>query len=400
MKAKNVSTLLSIQEKSHLERRHALKIVSKLAEWSSEEKIKMSDFETDPRFIKICSALGRPITKNQRQNPQLIKKTFRSELNTVLGVAGDDEAARLISGLSLPQMTKVLSTLAQRKRRSTPILRSLAFHLINSQDKLDLKQSADVLFSAAALNFRDTDLTARIARDIKDSFSSEIEKSSAVGSIMTSLGHLKYRDIGEYNSFSSIRKSFTNLIYIKQLLFVTDLLDESIKWYMQKADICRRQDITALLMTMATLNYKPDNIKQLLATFSKTLTIQEFPKKVDWLNYVWSLALLGVIENSHLTLVLSEKFFEELTEEQLSKDLQPNIKMKLLNLNAYAKVNANNYKGPYLPEKSKIFEVPIAHCKSKQMITNSMLDAFKSLALSGNNVKSLVNSDMGFLIGD
>lgn len=198
VKAKSVNTLLSLQEKSHLERKHALKIVSKLAEWSSEKKINMSDFETDQRFIKICSALGRPITKSQRQNPQLHKKTFTSELNTVLGVAGDDEAARLIGGLTLPQMVKVLTTLAQRKRRSTPILRSLAFNLINSNEKLDLKQSADILFASAALNFQDIDLTARVLKDVKESFSTEIEKSSAVGSIMTSLGHLKYRDTGEY----------------------------------------------------------------------------------------------------------------------------------------------------------------------------------------------------------
>lgn len=201
VKAKSVSTLLSLQENSPLERKHALKIVSKLAEWSSEKKINMSDFESDHRFIKICSALGRPITKSQRQNPQNNKRDFRSELNTVLGVAGDDEAARLIASISLPQMVKVFSTLAQRKRRSTPILRSLAFNVINSSDKLDLKQCADVLFASAALNFHDGDLFARVAKDVKEAYLAEVEKSSAVGSIMTSLGLLKYRDTGEFFGF-------------------------------------------------------------------------------------------------------------------------------------------------------------------------------------------------------
>lgn len=182
-------------------------------------------------------------------------------------------------------------------------------------------------------------------------------------------------------------------------IFFADLLDASIKWYLQKAEICRRQDISALIMTLATLNYKPENLKELLSSFSKTLTIEEFPKKVEWLNHVWTLALLEVVENSHLQLVLSEKFINDLAEEQPSKVLQPNIKMKLLNLNAYARLIAKDFKGPNLPETSHVFEVPIAHSKSKQVITNSMLDAFKSLVLSGNNVKSLVNSDMGFLIG-
>lgn len=215
VKAQNVSTLLSLQEKSPLERKHALKIVSKLAEWSSEQKIKMSDFESDHRFIKICSALGRPITKSQRQNHQSNDKDFKSELNTVLGVAGDDEAARLIASISLPQMVKVFSTLAQRKRRSTPILRSLAFNVINSKEKLDLKQAADILFASAALNFHDEDMFAKVTKDIKEAYSIDVEKSSAVGSIMTSLGLLKYRDTGEllfaiiiyYHAFISIKSS-------------------------------------------------------------------------------------------------------------------------------------------------------------------------------------------------
>lgn len=181
-----------------MERKHALKIVSKLSEWSSEQKINLSDFENDQRFIKICSALGRPITKNQRQNPKN-KPDFRSELNTVLGVAGDDEAARLIANISLSQMVKVFSTLAQRKRRSTPILRSLAFNIINSKEKLNLKQSGDILFASAALNFHDGDMFARISKDIKEAYATDVEKSSAVGSILTSLGLLKYRDIGEFN---------------------------------------------------------------------------------------------------------------------------------------------------------------------------------------------------------
>lgn len=218
VKAKNVSTLLSLQDQS-LERKHALKIVSKLAEWSSEDKIKLSDFENDQRFIKICSALGRPITKNQRQSPQTNKKDFRSELNTVLGVAGDDEAARLIASISLPQMVKVFSTLAQRKRRSTPILRSLAFHVISSKEKLNLKLSADIMFASAALNFHDADLFARVAEDIKDAYSKEVEKSSAVGSIMTSLGLLKYRDTGEsfFYCFPLIGRSFVSLDRIEYL---------------------------------------------------------------------------------------------------------------------------------------------------------------------------------------
>uniref|UniRef100_T1GY11 FAST kinase-like protein subdomain 2 domain-containing protein n=1 Tax=Megaselia scalaris TaxID=36166 RepID=T1GY11_MEGSC len=154
------------------------------------------------------------------------------------------------------------------------------------------------------------------------------------------------------------------------------------------------------IVAAAFKNLKEDKSEETLQKASLDIeeAIVKAKSKNEWLTHVWTLALLGVVENSQLQLVLSEKFIKDLIEEQSGKALLPNINMKLLNLNAYSKLIAKDFKGQHLPETSKIFEVPIAHSKSKQIITNSMLDAFKSLVLSGNNVKSLVNTNMGFLI--
>lgn len=55
MNAKTVNGLLSIAENnSSINRKHALKIVSILAEWSSINKVKLTDFENDARFTKLC----------------------------------------------------------------------------------------------------------------------------------------------------------------------------------------------------------------------------------------------------------------------------------------------------------------------------------------------------------
>jgi len=76
-----------------------LKAVSILAEWASSGKIKLSEFETNPKFLKLCRMLGKETTK--------VKNNLFSDLSTVLGITGDDEAAKLISSISLPQMVKV-----------------------------------------------------------------------------------------------------------------------------------------------------------------------------------------------------------------------------------------------------------------------------------------------------
>lgn len=48
-----------------------------------------------------------------------------------------------------------MSSLAAKKRRSLPLLRSLAFNVSSSSDKVDIKQGADVLYASALLNFHD-----------------------------------------------------------------------------------------------------------------------------------------------------------------------------------------------------------------------------------------------------
>lgn len=77
-------------------------MVSILSEWSSGSKVKLSDFEKDPRFLKLCRILARTPTSQA-----ISSLTMAEDLSTVLGITGDDEAARLITNLTLHQMIKV-----------------------------------------------------------------------------------------------------------------------------------------------------------------------------------------------------------------------------------------------------------------------------------------------------
>lgn len=89
-----------------------------------------------------------------------------------------------------------MSTLAYKKRRSTPLLRSLAFNITRNMEQLDLKQSADLLYSMATLNFIDENLLQKICRDICAALLESVKSSAVIGSILTSLGHLRYKDKG------------------------------------------------------------------------------------------------------------------------------------------------------------------------------------------------------------
>lgn len=285
--AKTVNGLLSIgetSENSAITRKHALKIVSILSEWSSINKAKLSDFESDPRFIKLCRILGRTVnnnnTKNGNGNNNAAKRNdYRTDdLNVVLGVTGDDEAAKLIASITIPQMVKVMSNLAAKKRRSMTLLRAIAYNISGSNGQLDLKQASDLLYAMAVLNFPDPVLVDRVCTDVQAILPQNTEKSAVVGSILTSLGLLRYRD--------------------------TAALESLTDWVLKNYSKCRPQDVAALFHTLGTLNYPTCQIEALKVIMVNGLQEQDLPKAVDWLNYVWSLVLLNISSEKHLDSVL------------------------------------------------------------------------------------------------
>lgn len=91
----------------------------------------------------------------------------------------------------------MLSTLGAKKRRSTTLLRSLAFNIGRSSEKMDIKQYADILYALAVLNFPDEVLLEKVGADLR-SILTQNDRPSVIGSILTSIGILRYRDPGNF----------------------------------------------------------------------------------------------------------------------------------------------------------------------------------------------------------
>lgn len=92
-------------------------------------------------------------------------------------------------------------------------------------------------------------------------------------------------------------------------------------------------------------------------------------------------------------------FRREFIEQLLAgADLTPTIKMKLLNINAAAKLLITGYTGPTLSPENNIFSVPLGNSKSKTILLDALKDALKSLFTSEKLVKTDTNTQMGFLL--
>jgi hypothetical protein len=103
--AGSVESLLSVADAPQLSRRYALRIVSQLADWTTSGRAKLSDFEADTRFVKLCRLLGRGLPHSSRSFEK--ETSGMGDLAVVLGVTGDDEAAKLVAGVSMNQMIRV-----------------------------------------------------------------------------------------------------------------------------------------------------------------------------------------------------------------------------------------------------------------------------------------------------
>lgn len=131
-----------------------------------------------------------------------------------------------------------MTTLSIRKRRSTLLLRTLAYNIAGSPEQMNLKECADLFYSIASLNFYDENLFERAANNVITLLqTTKIPKSSVVGSILISVGLLKYKNPA--------------------------LLEALSDWILENQSLCRPQDIFSVFMTLGVLNYRPSNADRL-----------------------------------------------------------------------------------------------------------------------------------------
>lgn len=368
--ADSVESLLSIAEKPQVSRRHALRIVSQLADWTTSGRAKLADFEADNRFVKLCRLLGRGLPHGS-QNFEKEAAGF-GDLAVVLGVTGDDEAAKLVAGISLNQMIRIMSSLAQKQRRSTPLLHSLAFNMARQTEKFNVKNCADLLYAMAMLNFPDDMLLKKTCDDLCECVASN-QKPAVIGSILTSLGLLRYKD--------------------------TDVLDILAEWVADHVSVCRLHDLTALVLTLATVFHTPSNADHLFNILLPHVTVQDMPNPSVWLDVVWSLVVLDRATAQHVASVLDPEFYVKLTINT-DKNQRVNVasKLKLLNINAAAQLTIPGYEGPLLPSDSDVHSVPLVRSRDKQLLVASILDSFSNLFPSATYLRSNINTGMGFLL--
>eukprot|EP00092_Neocalanus_flemingeri_P004491 GFUD01004831.1.p1 GENE.GFUD01004831.1~~GFUD01004831.1.p1 ORF type:complete len:656 (+),score=214.52 GFUD01004831.1:71-2038(+) len=283
----------------------------------------------------------------------------------------EDRIADLMEEISPGDLALILAELGRKKRRNVPLLKSLTFYLTKHRNMLDIKQISDSLFALNQLSYKDHDTLERLCSQLENHIQ-DTESSPVLRSILTSLGQLKYLH--------------------------TPVVDRIMAWYQARLDNnipMTMKDMTTLLITCATLNHNPVQHSSLLEHISQHLTQDLAQPDQVWLDTVWSLTLLGRVTPLHLESVLSPAFHTSLLYNTSNKTVGSTL--KLLNINAAAKLLYPAYQGPTIKvaEDALLKDIKVSPSLAKVQLTQSVMEAFSTLFPPPRLLRTNVNTLLG-----
>ncbi|KAJ8672785.1 hypothetical protein QAD02_004045 [Eretmocerus hayati] len=400
--------LLDLSQHVNFDHDCAAAVLNKLYKWIAIGKIKMNDVEQDQRFLEINRMVGSPtstgkldaVSKLHALGDKLWKKrvdgqdhdhsssagvsrsatgsidaTMLSSSNQLLRRMRDKGSYRPPSSPRVPKFAdhsidatiSVLTSLASAQKRSVSILQDVSSKIVASTTPLDLKQVGDILYSVALLNFYDKPLMEKMCTALLDLIPKN-DRCAVIGSILTSISFLRYRN--------------------------DELLDKISTWIVEHGQSVRPQEICSLLMTLASMGYTPQNFEDFYQSIILPLKETDMCQSSEWLDVVWALTILNKVTLQHFESVLNSDFVNRLTDLQ---QLSTSKSLKLLNINAAARLFVPNYKGPSIPEDSQLWNTPLTKTKEKAEISNAIVSALKMLLPSDSTYLNITpNTKLGF----
>lgn len=335
--ATSINDLLNLATLPNLSTNNALKIISNITNQINSGKSLIADIETDERFIHLR---------------KMVKTDDLSQYTQ----------------LSTPAMIQVIMSLREQGNRNTPLLRMLSYNIVKYNMTLNLKQCAILLYCMATLNFPDKVLLEKITSDLLEC----LPKSTNATTnryVTTSLGLLRYKN-------ENVLDAICDTLFANSINY-------------------KFKDYSSILQTFAALQYKSERANLFIEKFAEEANRFQ-TSSIEWLDIVWSLAVLDAAKSQHVESVLEPAFVKTLS---ISSKLNVSKKLKLLNINAVAQFVLKNYTGPLLNKNSEEFNnISLVRAKEKQMYIDALSETLKELFSSQSYFKTNIDTNMGFLL--
>ncbi|XP_056341972.1 FAST kinase domain-containing protein 4 [Oenanthe melanoleuca] len=233
----------------------------------------------------------------------------------------EDKALELAEQFAPEQLRRVALALALQQRRCVPLLRALSYHLLQKPAQLPLPVSTDLLFAFSKLNFQQPQVLQRLAQELQPQ-----------------LGSLSPAQL------SRCARSFASLRWLSP-----PLAEGLAQYCLENAQGLSLAQLCGVLVAFARLNFQPSCSQEFFSMVQERLQGQELDMHL-LTDVVWSLCVLQQPQQPHLSQVLAPEF-----HRRLRGDPSPRAHsswLKLLHINATARLEAPGYQGPFLPPEA------------------------------------------------
>ncbi|XP_075603011.1 FAST kinase domain-containing protein 4 [Balearica regulorum gibbericeps] len=279
----------------------------------------------------------------------------------------EDKALELAELFNPDDIRKITLALAYQNRRCVPLLRALSYHLIQKHAELSLNVLLDLIFAYGKLNFHQPQVFQKIATDLHSHVSTmtPVEVTRCI-------------------------RSFALLKWLSLPLF------EAIAQY--ALDNTKQLSVTHLcgiILSFARLNFQPSGSEDFYNMVHEVLQGQLDSLEPHLLmDLVWSLCVLQQAKAPYLQRVLAPDFYAWLRDDQSLKT--QNLRLKLIHINAAAKLESPDYQGPFLPAEMLSAAEPAG--EKVTLLQSSLREALAGILGSRDNGRFDVRTIYGWQI--
>ncbi|NXT97030.1 FAKD4 protein, partial [Buphagus erythrorhynchus] len=230
----------------------------------------------------------------------------------------EDKALELAEQFDPDELRRVALALALQQRRCVPLLRALSYHLLQKPAELPLPVITDLLFAYSKLSFQQPQVLHRLSLELQPH-----------------LGSLSPAQV------SRCARSFASLRWLSR-----PLAEAMVQYCLENTQNLSLTQLCGILVSFARLNFQPSSSEEFFSMVHERLQGQELDMHL-LTDVVWSLCVLQQPRPPHLHQVLSPEF-----HTRLRGDSSPRAQsswLKLLHINATARLEAPGYQGPFLP---------------------------------------------------
>lgn len=213
-------------------------------------------------------------------------KLPRTKNNHDIMLKLEDKVFEVVDKLTMNQLCRVLESLAENKSRNAPMIRLVVYHLRKSPIKMSASLIQRLLQTCSILSIYDTDLFERVSKDL---LSAHLTNRYVCLSILISFSQLRWRQ----------ENSISNLV---DALFCNE----------QKPS---PKETIEILFALSNMDFCLDDKVELLRSHYVDMIDMKMVSPLHWLNFVWSLTVLGKATPELISSVLEEEFCQNVIED-------------------------------------------------------------------------------------